>query len=42
MQLLSKTALLYAGEGVTIDSDPESELAETELKMEALLTIIGQ
>ncbi len=40
IQLLNKSALLYAGAGVTIDSDPENEFAETELKMEALLKII--
>jgi isochorismate synthase len=42
MQVLNKTALLYAGAGVTIDSDPENEFQETELKMEALLKIISE
>ncbi len=42
MQVLNKTALLYAGAGVTIDSDPENEFLETELKMEALIKIISE
>jgi isochorismate synthase len=40
MQVLTKTAILYAGAGVTIDSDPIKEFEETELKMEALLNLI--
>ena len=40
MQVLTKSALLYAGAGVTIDSDPQKEFEETELKMEAILNII--
>jgi salicylate biosynthesis isochorismate synthase/menaquinone-specific isochorismate synthase len=34
------TAHLYAGVGVVADSDPESELAETEVKLQALLTVL--
>jgi menaquinone-specific isochorismate synthase len=30
-------ARLYAGVGVLADSDPEAELAETQLKLQALL-----
>lgn len=37
MQIIENTALLYAGAGVTIDSDAKKEFEETELKMEALL-----
>ena len=40
MQLLQKQAVLYAGAGVTIDSDPEREWAETEMKMNTLLNVI--
>ena len=40
MQVLTKTAILYAGAGVTIDSDPLKEFEETELKMDALLNLI--
>jgi isochorismate synthase len=42
MQLLAKTARLYAGAGVTVDSTPQKEYEETELKMEALLSVIGR
>jgi isochorismate synthase len=40
MQLLNKGAVLYAGAGVTIDSIPEKEWEETELKFETLLSVI--
>lgn len=36
MQLRTNTAILYAGGGITIDSDPEQEWLETELKFDAL------
>ena len=40
MQLFEKEARLYAGAGVTEDSDPEKEFQETELKFNTLLNII--
>ena len=39
-QLLEDKAVLYSGAGVTIDSTPEQEWAETEMKMNTLLKII--
>jgi isochorismate synthase len=39
-QLLENKAVLYSGAGVTIDSTPEQEWAETEMKMNTLLNII--
>jgi len=39
-QLLEDKAVLYAGAGVTIDSTPEHEWNETEMKMNTLLKII--
>ena len=41
MQLLERRALLYAGAGVTVDSEPEKEWAETEMKMNTLLNVIA-
>jgi len=41
MQLFEKQAALYAGAGVTADSDPEREWLETEIKMNTLLNILG-
>ncbi len=41
MQLFEKEARLYAGAGVTIDSTPEDEFAETEMKMNTLLSILN-
>ena len=40
MQLLNKKAILYAGAGVTIDSDPEKEWEETELKFDTLMATL--
>lgn len=40
MQLTGKKATLYAGAGVTIDSIPEKELEETEMKFETLLSAL--
>lgn len=40
MQLLQQRALLYAGAGVTADSEPEKEWEETEIKMNTLLHVI--
>ncbi len=40
MKLLDQKALLFAGAGITIDSDPEQELAETDLKFNTLLNVI--
>ncbi len=40
MNLLNGMALLYAGAGVTIDSKPEKEWVETEIKLKTLLDLI--
>jgi isochorismate synthase len=40
LQAFPSNAILYAGAGVTIDSDPEKEWEETELKMRTLLQVI--
>jgi salicylate biosynthesis isochorismate synthase/menaquinone-specific isochorismate synthase len=39
--LRDRTARLFAGAGIVGDSDPEAELAETELKLEALLPLLA-
>ena len=39
--LRDREAHLYAGVGVVADSDPASELAETEIKLGALLPLLG-
>jgi salicylate biosynthesis isochorismate synthase/menaquinone-specific isochorismate synthase len=39
--LRDRTAHLFAGAGIVADSDPASELAETELKLEALLPLLS-
>lgn len=39
--LRDREARLYAGVGVVADSDPATELAETEMKLGALLPLIG-
>ena len=38
--LRDRTAHLFAGAGIVADSDPAAELAETELKLEALLPLL--
>jgi isochorismate synthase len=40
MQLFDRKAALYAGAGVTIDSIPEDEFEETEMKFNTLLNVI--
>jgi len=40
-QLMETKAILYAGAGVTIDSVPEQEWEETEMKMNTLLNVIS-
>jgi len=40
MHIRDTTATLYAGAGVTIDSSPEAEFEETEMKMNTLLKVI--
>jgi len=40
MQLLGSRAILYAGGGITIDSDPQQEWHETELKLDALRNLL--
>ena len=42
MQLLENVAIIYAGAGLTEDSDPEKELIETEMKMNTLLKVMNQ
>ena len=39
--LRDRTAHLFAGNGIVTDSDPTAELAETELKLEALLPLLA-
>jgi len=41
MQLFREKARLYAGAGVTEDSDPEKEFLETEIKFNTLLNVIA-
>jgi salicylate biosynthesis isochorismate synthase len=36
-----REARCYAGVGVVADSDPSAELAETEIKLEALLPVLA-
>jgi salicylate biosynthesis isochorismate synthase/menaquinone-specific isochorismate synthase len=38
--LRDRLAHLYAGCGIVRDSDPASELAETEVKLQALLPVL--
>jgi len=40
MQICDNTAILYAGAGVTVDSIPEEEFEETEIKFNTLLNVI--
>lgn len=40
LQLKKEEAILYAGAGVTIDSDPQKEWEETEMKMKTLESVI--
>jgi len=40
MQLFEKQAIIYAGAGVTVDSVPEQEWEETEMKLNTLLNVI--
>jgi salicylate biosynthesis isochorismate synthase/menaquinone-specific isochorismate synthase len=40
--LRDRTAHLFAGAGIVAESDPEAELAETELKLGALLPLLTQ
>jgi len=40
MQVLENHAIVYAGAGVTIDSVPETEWQETEMKLNTLLKVI--
>ena len=41
MQIFKQKARLYAGSGVTEDSDPEKEYRETEIKFNTLLNVIA-
>jgi isochorismate synthase EntC len=38
--LRDRTGHLFAGNGIVIDSEPEAELAETEVKLGALLPLL--
>ncbi len=40
-QLVEGKAVLYAGAGITIDSDPQQELEETEIKMQTMRSILS-
>ena len=40
MKLMDGEAILFAGAGVTVDSEPEKEFAETEMKFKTLLNIL--
>ena len=40
MKLLENRAVLFAGAGVTVDSDPSTEYEETEMKFNTLLNVI--
>ncbi len=42
MQLLAQRAWLYAGAGITVDSEPDREWRETEMKMNTLLRVIQE
>jgi salicylate biosynthesis isochorismate synthase/menaquinone-specific isochorismate synthase len=39
--LRDRTAHIYAGNGIVADSEPAEELAETELKLGALLPLVA-
>ena len=39
--LRDRTAHLFAGNGIVADSDPTAELAETEVKLGALLPLLA-
>lgn len=41
LQLMESSARLYAGAGVTLDSNPEKEFLETEMKMRNLIVLIA-
>jgi isochorismate synthase len=41
MKLLYRKARLYAGAGVTIDSMPDKEWEETEIKFNTLLNVLA-
>ena len=40
MKICQNTAHIYAGAGITEDSDPEKEWNETEIKMKTMLNIL--
>jgi isochorismate synthase len=41
LQLTETHAILYAGAGITVDSIPEQEWQETEMKLNTLLNVIA-
>jgi isochorismate synthase len=42
MKLEGDTATLYAGAGLTEDSNPEREWQETEMKCQTILAVLNQ
>jgi isochorismate synthase EntC len=40
-EMQGRIALLFAGAGIVADSDPESELAETDAKFRSMLEALG-
>ena len=40
-QILGKKATLYGGSGIVLGSDPEAEFIETEVKLQAMLSVLG-
>jgi isochorismate synthase len=42
LQLFDTEATVYAGAGITQDSDPQKEWEETELKMKTLLEVLSR
>ena len=41
LQLYGKEAIIYAGAGITVDSDPKREWLETETKCDTLLKVMS-
>jgi isochorismate synthase EntC len=39
--LRDRTAYLFAGNGIVADSEPRAELAETEVKLDAILPLLA-
>jgi isochorismate synthase len=41
MKIQNNSATLYAGGGITEDSEPEKEWQETEMKCQTMLSVLG-